>query len=127
VTGTIQGAAARVAATTCENGVRQRSSPSKLAVMIQAAARSRRANGDGLFSGISEDPEGGEDDDDSDTTTIDYHADRLAEKCVCTNPGANVATPKAEMSNRRRRRCRSPTAASFNRPLLSVAALGELI
>ena len=80
VTGTIQGAAARVAATTCENGVRQRSSPSKPAVMIQAAARSRRANGDGLFSGISE--EGGDDDGggESDTTTIDYHASWLAEK-----------------------------------------------
>jgi hypothetical protein len=79
VTGTIQGAAARVAATTCENGVRQRSRPSKLAVMIQAAARSRRASGDGLFSGISE--EGDEDgDDDGDTTTIDYHANRSAEK-----------------------------------------------
>jgi hypothetical protein len=75
VTGTIQGAAARVAATTCENGVRQRSSPSKPAVMIQAAARSTRASGDGLFSGISEDG-----DDDSDTTPIDYHANRLAEK-----------------------------------------------
>jgi len=79
VTGTIQGAAARVAATTCENGVRQRSSPSNPAVMIHAAARSRGANGDGLFSGISE--EGDEDgDDDSDTTLIDYHAKRLAEK-----------------------------------------------
>src|SRR5690349_17698171 len=81
VTGTIQGSAERVAATTFENGVRQSSSPSKAAVMIQAAARSRTDRSDGFFSGISEDGDG-----DSDTTTIDYHDDRFVQNTApCPN------------------------------------------
>jgi hypothetical protein len=68
VTGTIHGDAERVAATTWENGVRQRSRPSRVAVTIQAAARRRRATADGFFSGGPE-----AETTESDTTTIDYH------------------------------------------------------